>query len=181
MRWAPALVAQIGSAREYPEGEHDHGGTAASARPGMGRQVGSRLARLFCGQRPHGTRQLQGATTNVTSGVYLTAMCASRCISGAHEALDVNLMADEAAVRTTLGRGECPHCPGQVLVPRLKPRADELEDYGYCDCCGSWWKHWEQPPGLSRAPGAMDRGITMAPGLRTVADGKQGRHKPPAF
>lgn len=129
----------------------------------------------------HVAPSIAGRDTNVTSGVYLTAMSASRCISGAHEPLDVNLMANEAAVRVTLGRGECPHCPGQVLVPRLKPRGDELEDYGYCECCGSWWKQWKQPLGQPREPGTMDRRITMAPGLRTLADGKQGRHKPPAF
>jgi hypothetical protein len=40
-------------------------------------------------------------------------MSGSRCISGAHEPLEVNLMADEAAVLMTLGRGECPHAQGK--------------------------------------------------------------------
>lgn len=109
-------------------------------------------------------------------------MPASRCISGQHDRVDVDLMADEDAIRVALGRGVCPHCPGQALVPRLKPGADRLEDYGYCECCGSWWKEWERPLGQPREPGAMDRSITLAAGTRTLdADGKQGRHGPPVI
>ncbi len=116
------------------------------------------------------------------SVAYLTAMPGSRCISGEHASVDVDLMADEAAIRVRLTGGECPHCPGQRLVPRLKPSAEGLEDFSYCECCGSWWKQWKQPPEQAREPGTMDRSIRMAPGLRTLdTDGKQGRHRPPVI
>lgn len=112
---------------------------------------------------------------------YLTPMPASRCISGGHNRVDVDLAADEAFVRIALGRGRCPHCPNQVLAPRLKPTDDGLEEYGYCECCGRW-KEWHHRAGERHDPASVDRGIVMAAGLRTLdADGMQGRHGPPVI